>query len=245
MRIQRSIFTKKRMLLAAVLLLAGAAAGAYTVKYYVIPREKKAALTAWLNTPAEHTIYEQNSDNNFPKTVISLPRESGYLIAVYKDAHKLRLYKDNELVKEYDVNVRRDQEDRKTWEDGQTPEGVFYIETMDKVSDPPWSRWMRLNTTEKALALYREAYADGQQRINKFEAAYGALDSDKRLRQFNERNPDQKLLRGVGIHGGGFSLYHEWVEGCVALADDGVIELFDLLEHSENNGIGTTVVIQD
>ncbi|OJI06864.1 hypothetical protein BK004_01860 [bacterium CG10_46_32] len=231
--------------LTAIVLLFLLGLGAYVGKFHIVPAMKKAALTVWLNTPTELTIYEKNNHDDFSKTVIPLPQESGYLIAVYKDQHKLKLFRNNELVKEYDVNVRRELEDRKVWEDGQTPEGIFYIETMDKVSDPPWSRWIRLNTMEKARALYSDAYTDGIQLINSFEAHYGALDSDKKIRQFNQLHPSQNMLRGVGIHGGGFSLYHEWVEGCVALSDENVIELFDILKDSENGGIGIKVVIQD
>lgn len=155
------------------------------------------------------------------------------------------LYEDNGVVKEYDVNIKRELEDRKIWEDDQTPEGIFTIETMDTISIPNWSRWMRLDTTEVAIRNYREAYPDGAYRIEEFEQKYGPLNTDEQFRLFNEKNSRQKILRGIGIHGGGFNLYKEWTQGCVAMDDEDVIELFDLLRESDNGGIGTRVVIQD
>jgi len=206
---------------------------------------KKLATTLYLQTPIKKTIYEQNSQNNYPKTTIPIPKEKGYLLAVYKDKHILELLKNNELVKRYDVNIRREKEDRKIWEDNQTPEGIFTIETMDVITSPAWSRWMRVNTTSKAREIYQESHKDGFGRIIAFEESYGKINSDEKLRQFNEINSDQKILRGIGIHGGGFSLYRDWTEGCIALADKDVIELFDILSNSTNHGIGTEVIIQD
>ncbi len=213
-------------------------------KHKIIPHFKKVALTAWLNTPTLSTIYEKNN-NNFSKTKIDIPKEKDYLIAVFKDSHKLQLLKNNQIIKEYNVNIKREKENRKIWEDDQTPEGIFTIESMDKVTNPPWSRWMRLNTVKKSHELYKQAYTDGEVRINKFEEEHGKLNTDKALRQFNKINKDQKILRGIGIHGGGFSIYHDWTNGCVGMSDKDVIELFDILKKSLNKGIGTKVIIQD
>jgi len=41
---------------------------------------------------------------------------------VYKDNHKLELLKNNILIKQYDVNIKREKQDRSIWEDNQTPE---------------------------------------------------------------------------------------------------------------------------
>lgn len=190
------------------------------------------------------TIYEQNSSNNFPKTKIEIPNVSGYLIAIYKDKHKLKLYKNNKLIKEYDVNIRRDYEDRKVWEDSQTPEGIFKIETMDKVTNG-WERWMGIDTSEKAKKIYRENVKNGQELIKEFENKYGIINSSKQIREFNKIYKNQKMLIGIGIHGGGFSLYNDWTNGCIAMSNTDVIELFDLLEKDDNNGVGTLVIIQD
>lgn len=195
--------------------------------------------------PTAKTIYEQNNNSNFPKTRIQIPKISGYLIAVYKDAHKLKLLENNQVIKEYNVNLRRELEDRKTWDDNQTPEGIFHIETMDIVDDPIYIRWMRLNTLDKAKILYLKTYQDAQKHLADFEHQYGKLTSDASIKKFNSIYKDEKMLEGIGIHGGGFSLYHDWTWGCIALEDKDVIELFDLLNKSQKRGIGTTVIVQD
>jgi len=235
----------KKLIIILIILICLGLFGIYIYRYQVVPYFKKVSLTTWLNTPSNTTIYEQNSENAFPKTKITIPKEEGYLIAVYKDQHKLKLLKNNKIEKEYSVNIKREEMDRKIWEDDQTPEGIFYIETMNKVTDPPWSRWMRLNTVKKAHEIYKEAYNNGEELISEFEEEYGKLNTDKNLRKFNQINSKQKILRGIGIHGGGFSMYHEWTQGCIALADKDVIELFEILKQSKNKGIGTKVIIQD
>lgn len=190
------------------------------------------------------TVYEQNSDNNFPKTIIEIPKHNGYLVAVYKDEHKLKLYKNNNIIREYDVNIRREYIDRQSWEDEQTPEGIFQIETMDIVTNG-WSRWMRLDTTERAIQMYIKNHKDGSKIIKEFETEFGKILGDKEIRHFNELNRDKEILRGIGIHGGGFSLYYDWTRGCIAMNDKDAEELFGLLEQGANKGIGALVVIQD
>lgn len=190
------------------------------------------------------TIYWQNSNNNYPKTKIEIPEHSGYLIAVYKDAHKLKLYKDNKIVKDYDVNIKRGKEDRKVWEDSQTPEGIFKIESMDIISNG-WSRWMRLDTTKKAREIYIKNVNNGEKFINEFEEKFGQIKDYMDIREFNSIYPEHKMLSGVGIHGGGFYLFYEWTQGCVAMSNDNVDELFDLLKSGEKKGMGVPVIIQD
>lgn len=206
---------------------------------------RKKALEIYTDFPGPKTIYDQNNNPHYKKTHIEIPKHEGYLIAVYKDQHKLKLYKNNEVIKEYDVNIKREFEDRKKWEDDQTPEGIFSIETMDVISNPPWERWMRVDTLKKAKELYVDEYEDGNERIVEFERKSGLIDGDSAIRKFNEQNSDQKMLRGIGIHGGGFSLYRDWTNGCVAMSDEDITELFGFLSESSSGGIGTLVVIQD
>ena len=53
------------------------------------------------------------------------------------------------------------------------------------------------------------------------------------------------MLRGFGIHGGGYYPNHDWTLGCSALDDKDVIELYELLLDNPNGGIGTLVYIAD
>ena len=209
-------------------------------------REKNVILETQKESPKKRlTVYEQNENPDYPKTKVKIPEHNGYLIAIYKDEHRLKLFEDNEIIKEYEINIRRELADRQTWEDSQTPEGVFTIDSMNVIDDNAWKRWIRLDTFEKAKKSYIENYPDGETRIQDYESNFGKLGSDKSLRQFNEINSDQKILRGIGLHGGGFSLYTEWTLGCAAMNNEDIIELFDILKKSENGGIGTVVVVGD
>lgn len=172
----------------------------------------------------------------------------GYFIHVSKKRHLLTLYENGEVLKKYKVNVRNEKADREIWEDDQTPEGLFTIETMnytDQKSLQRWERWMHLDTRKKARALYIKNYKDGAERINNFEKKHGPLNTDQKVRQFNASNPDQKMLRGIGIHGGGYYAFYDWTQGCVALSNRDVKELFQFLKESKNGGIGTPVEIED
>lgn len=221
------------------------------------------SLSSWSNRPTDYasvfdaketsviqpeprkTVYEKNNHPEYPKTKIEILDHSGYLVAVYKDEHRLKLYKNGEIIKEYEVNIKRELPDRKVFEDDQTPEGIFKIDSMDVIEDNPWKRWIRIDTFKKAKKDYIESYPDGEKQIQSFEANYGALGNDQTLRQFNEINEDKKILRGIGIHGGGFSLYHEWTWGCIAMNNQDITELFDYLKTNPNGGLGTKVVIMD
>lgn len=235
---------KTKLLIASLLILAVAGVF-FTAAWFVFPPFQKSLLTAYLHLPSLKSIDEKNINPEYTKTVIALPQETGFLVAVYKDRHELELYQDNVLVKTYRVNIRREQEDAEVAEDDQTPEGIFAIETMDVVSNPPWERWMRLNTLDKAKGMYAAAYTDGADRIGQYEKEHGSITTDADIRAFNGANSDQELLRGIGIHGGGFSLNRDWTKGCVGMADADVIELFNFLKTAPSGGIGTKVVIQD
>jgi lipoprotein-anchoring transpeptidase ErfK/SrfK len=213
--------------------------------FKISPPVQKFLLTGYLKFPMSLTVFEKNNHPEYPKTILPIPIVPEYVVAVFKNSHLLLVYQSGDLVKEYTVNVRREKPDRETWDDDQTPEGVFRIETMDSVSMPPWERWMRLDTLDVARNSYGKMYPDGEKRIHSYEDRFGLLDSDQALRKFNEINSDQKILRGIGIHGGGFSSYHDWTNGCVGMRDEDVRELFDLLKNSPNQGIGTMVIIQD
>ncbi|MCD4705005.1 L,D-transpeptidase [bacterium] len=189
------------------------------------------------------TIYEQNNHPEYPQTKIKIPEHQGYLIAVYKNEHKLKLYQDNRIIKEYNVNIKRELPDREVWEDNQTPEGIFTIETINKVTNG-WARWMRLDTLNVAHPNYINNHPDGLERINNFEKKYNKIKTDADIKKFNSLNFDQKMLRGIGIHGGGFSLHQEWTWGCIAMSNKNVTELFNLLSQKKNEGLGTLVVVQ-
>ncbi len=231
----------KKIILIIVLLIL--ISWSFFFRHKIISISKEIWRIIWLKIPTAQTIYEKNSNNIYPKTKIEIPKEKWYLIVVYKDNHKLELLKNNILIKQYDVNIKREKQDRSIWEDNQTPEWIFTIETMDVIQFPFWRRWMRLNTVEKAHKIYKENFWETN--IKDFEKEYWKLNSDASIRHFNKLNPGQKMLRWIGIHWGWFSIYHDWTQGCVAMSNKNIIELFDILKEWENWEAWVKVIIQD
>ncbi|RPJ04966.1 MAG: murein L,D-transpeptidase, partial [Spirochaetaceae bacterium] len=78
-----------------------------------------------------------------------------------------------------------------------------------------------------------------------FENRNGKIENDADIRIFNEKNPDSPMLRGFGIHGGGYYPDNDWTLGCIAMRDSEVVELYDYLKNNPENGLGTLVIIMD
>lgn len=188
--------------------------------------------------------YWVGTDSNF-YTQIEVPYTEDYIVYVQKDAHILYLYKQGKKIKEYKVNLRNELPARRLLNDGQTPEGIFEVYQMAVVTNPAWCRWIAFNTVELAKEIYINENSQGTRLIEEFESKYGQIMTDKDIRKFNRKNPDIELLRGFGIHGGGYYPGNDWTLGCPALNDDDVTELYDLLLTNPNGGIGTKVIIVD
>ncbi|RPJ05107.1 MAG: hypothetical protein EHM28_12780, partial [Spirochaetaceae bacterium] len=73
-----------------------------------------------------------------------------YCVVVYKESHLLQLVKLGKIIRQYSVNVRTELDDRTSYNDGQTPEGVFPVYELAIVTKPAWTRWIAFNTAEKA-----------------------------------------------------------------------------------------------
>jgi hypothetical protein len=189
--------------------------------------------------------YWENQDPATFLSKIEIPYSTSYLVAVYKNAHILRIIKEKKTVREYKTNVRNELPDRLLEDDYQTPEGVFTIWQIAVVTDPPWSRWLAFDTTTKAKEIFRNEYADGRKILSAYETGQGEIKNDADIRLFNKRNPRTPMLRGFGIHGGGYKPGHDWTWGCPALSDRDVIELYDFILKNPDGGIGTMVIIQD
>jgi len=114
--------------------------------------------------------------------------------------------------------------------DGRTPEGEYYIcERLDRDLAPRYgARSMRLsypNTDDAARGL--EAGKIGESQRRAVERAIAA-----------RRMPPQNTALGssIRIHGGGVE--SDWTAGCVALRDDDVIDLYELVR----DGTGVRVL---
>jgi hypothetical protein len=171
------------------------------------------------------------------------PADDGYCIVVDKSDHRLSLYKNDELLRAYPIAIsHRGLDARHRYDDLLTPEGEFLIASMQYTSvfGP---RQMLLETTTQALVDYQLQYGDeGEELIGKWEAQRGPLDTIWEVYDYNEAHPGQEIWHDILIHGGGSS--PDWTWGCIALDDDDVIELFELLQHSRYRGLGVPVIIE-
>jgi hypothetical protein len=189
--------------------------------------------------------YWEKEDPAKYNTKIEIPYSSFYIIAVYKNAHVVHLIKEKKTVREYKTNIRNELLDRLLEDDRQTPEGSFKIWQLAVITDPPWTRWLAFDTTKKAKEIFKNEYPDGREILSQYETRYGEIKNDADIRVFNKRNPQTPMLRGFGIHGGGYYPGHDWTFGCPALSNRDVIELYEFILKNPDGGIGTLVIIQD
>ncbi len=166
-----------------------------------------------------------------------------YRIVIYKADHLLEVYHEGELAAEYPIALSRyGFAQRKTWEDSLTPEGEFLVASMqyESIFGP---RQMLLETTQQSLKDYQEQYGgQGKRRIEAWEDAHGPLDTIWETYDFNQANPKHRMWNDILIHGGGTRW--DWTLGCIALDNEDMVDLFDLVHQSENRGLGVQVEIR-
>lgn len=185
----------------------------------------------WLVKSCQSITYPNKKSSqtiSFDNSWYNLPNQTWLYIVVYRDDKILHLFSGNKTVREYEVNLRKELPDRKIWEDDQTPVGSFHIEDMAKVNSPNRCRWMRLDTLHKAKQIYEESYTNWKKVLSNYESTFGSIKTDADIRKFNDKNPKQKLLRWIWVHGGGI-WKRPWTIGCVSMDDDNVMELYDLI----------------
>lgn len=209
-------------------------------------------LTGCFNRPSSSADSKNSSQPHYWEereseyfTSIDVPYSEEYIVYIQKSLHRLTLYKAGEAVRLYDTNIRNELPDRLLEDDGQTPEGIFEVYQLAIITDPPWCRWIAFNTTEKAKEIFINENSAGKEILEEYEKRFGKIVTDGEIRSFNRMNPDTPLLRGFGIHGGGYYPNRDWTLGCPALSDEDVTELYDFLLTNPNDGIGTKVIIVD
>ena len=154
-------------------------------------------------------------------------------IAVFKARRRMDVYADDVLLKSYVVNLGPDTSGTKSREgDGKTPEGDYFVCSVNKVSQ--FTRFL-------ALAYPTPADADrGLAAKRLYQADADAIRSAWKTK--THCPPQQTKLGGmVGIHGkggwqheGGKYEVVDWTLGCVGLRDADILELF---EHYAEVGI--------
>ncbi len=166
-----------------------------------------------------------------------------YRILVSKSEHQLTVFHNNQVAKIFHVGIsKHGVSPRQIWADELTPEGSFLIASMQyKSRFGP--RQMLLDTTKPSLNDYYVQYGDaGRQRIASWQFQHRSLDTIWEVYDFNQENPEFPIWNDILIHGGGSN--SDWTWGCIALDNQDVIELFDILKQSTNGGLGVEVTIQ-
>jgi murein L,D-transpeptidase YafK len=147
-------------------------------------------------------------------------------IVIRKSERLLELYDDDGSIKSYTVVLGSTPEGDKEIEgDGKTPEGEFYVFTKNPQSKFHLSLGLSYPAIDDANRGFEQNLIDESER----DSIVDAIE--------NQRMPPQKTALGgeIYIHGGGIE--KDWTEGCVALRNEEIEELFGLIP------IGTRVTI--
>ncbi len=151
--------------------------------------------------------------------VSPLESAASYRLVVKKSERKLYLYNDKQkLLKTYKIALGFAPVGTKTKQgDGATPEGEYYLTHKNPRSNYYLSLGVSYPNVKDA--------ASGLQRKLLSQAQHDAIVSAIRAQAKPPQNT--KLGGDIFIHGGGTWL--DWTHGCIALANDDIKDLFDLL----------------
>ena len=139
-------------------------------------------------------------------------------LVVKKKERKLELYDGEKLIEVYNVRLGFAPVGNKEKQgDGKTPEGEFYIFTKNAKSRFYLSLGVSYPSIDDAERGFREKIISKKERDQIVEAIG------------KKKTPLQNTKLGgeIYIHGGG--AINDWTQGCVALADEDIKELFDIL----------------
>lgn len=139
-------------------------------------------------------------------------------IIIRKAARELSVYDGKKLIETYTVVLGFSaKEDKEIEGDGRTPEGEFYVFTKN-----PESRF------HLSLGLSYPSKDDAMRGLSR-----GLITKDERdqiIKSVDDRSmPLQKTRLGgeIYIHGGGID--GDWTDGCIALKDEEIREVFALI----------------
>lgn len=147
-------------------------------------------------------------------------------IVIKKSARVLELHEGGQLLRSYAVALGSSAAgDKETEGDGKTPEGEFYVFTKNPKSKFHLSLGISYPSREHAARGLRDDLIS--------EAEYEEIENATR----DNRMPPQKTALGgeIYIHGGGIE--SDWTEGCIAVGNDEIEELFEMIP------VGTSVTI--
>lgn len=178
-------------------------------------------LCVFLTTSLMPQTQSQISDSKFQISNLKSPK-----IVVTKSMRMLELFDGDKLVKRCKIAVGFSPAGDKAVEgDGRTPEGKFYVFTKNDQS----KYHLSLGLSYPGIKDAKRGLVDGQISQDEYDEIVNAVREHKM--------PPQKTALGgeIYIHGGGSG--GDWTDGCVAVTDDEIREIFDAVS------VGTQVTI--
>lgn len=162
-----------------------------------------------------------------PTENMDLPKMNNPRLVVRKSARKIEVYDGRKFIKSYRMVLGfTPRGDKETEGDGRTPEGTFYVFTKN-----PESRF------HLSLGVSYPGAEDAKRGLD--QKLISQEEYDEIVAAIREkRMPLQKTKLGgeIYIHGGGTE--SDWTDGCVALKDEEITELFNAIP------VGTAVDIK-
>jgi len=158
----------------------------------------------------------QNGD--LPPENMELPKLTNPRLVVKKVARKLEVYDGRKFIKAYKMVLGfTPKGDKETEGDGKTPEGKFYVFTKNAESRFHLSLGVSYPGIEDAKRGLKEKLVSQEE----YDEIVAAIDE--------KRMPLQKTKLGgeIYIHGGGVD--SDWTDGCVALTNEEITELFEAI----------------
>ena len=155
-------------------------------------------------------------------TVSSEAAENSYRILIKKSERKLYLYETSggkeRLRKTYQIALGNTPTGHKRQQgDGRTPEGEYYITH----KNPKSNYYLSLGVSYPNISDAETGLKNGLITKSQHEAIIAAIRAKSKPPQ------NTKLGGDIFIHGGGKA--NDWTLGCVALENEDIKELFDLL----------------
>lgn len=154
---------------------------------------------------------------SFAATFMAQQKLNDPRIVIHKSARTLKLYDGRKLVKTYKVVLGFSPlGDKEVEGDGRTPEGEFYVFVKNDKSRFTLSLGVSYPSTDDADRGLKASLISADE-----ERAIKMAIRDKTM-------PPQKTKLGgeIYIHGGGTD--RDWTDGCIALSDSDITELFSL-----------------
>lgn len=164
---------------------------------------------------------------NFGQSAQQLQKMENPLIVIRKKERTLELYDGKRLVVIYKIALGfAPAGDKQREGDGKTPEGEFYIFTKNERSKFYLSLGLSYPNAKDATRGLRDKSIS--------QAEYESILKANREKKMPLQNT--KLGGEIYIHGGGRE--SDWTKGCIALTDEEIKELFEIIK------VGTAVRIK-